>query len=38
MRVDMAELGQRGCSGVVGERVLEGVDVSVLEHLEELVA
>ena len=34
----MSDEGQRGCSGVAGERVLEGGEVSVLEHLEDLVA
>ena len=38
VRIEVAEEGQRGGSGVVGEHVLEGGEVSVLKHLEELVA
>ena len=33
----MDEEGQLGCSRVAGERVLEGGEVNVLGHLEELV-
>ena len=38
MRIYVAEEGQCGGSGVMGERVLEGGEVSVLKCLEKLVA
>ena len=34
----MAEKVRHGCSGVAGERILEGEEVSVLERFEELFA